>query len=1044
LCYGIPRMNNLIKYFAWAVWVPLVACMLSVAGAPPPGPVPVDVRVHKNILVLNSYHQNYSWSDSQINTIFKTFGERYPDAEVFVEYMDSKRVNPALGWNTSIRRIREKYNPGFFDLIIAIGNPAFKLVLDQHKPLFGEVPVVFCSVTDFSPEMLDGHRNITGEVSRHDWKQQVSLIRQLFPSTRNVFFVCDNSNSGQALIRQIREALPQFDEPLRSMTFEILDGKELSHQEIRDRLAAMPPDSAVILCLWMLDKKQLYIPSSVGYPQLTSAANGPVFTILRQAISEGPLGGYVISGTRQALIAADTAIRILRGQPVATIPINFFPHAELVFSYPELARWGGVDRAPRESLFIGRPETLWSKYSGVVTVVAILVLIQAVVIALLVSNVWRRRRAESLGQMQRERMNMILDGVKIALWEFDLDNKRFIGGRNFSELLGSSTSSGSLEDFAGLLHSDDRNRVRDALRLFFAGNAGHLLDLEFRVVSGKDYSWLAMHGCITERDSSGKPLRAMGIGRNIDYRKQMERELRESEQEKKLILNSVSEALIYISSDRRVHWVNRAFLRDSNLDENQVLEKLICDLSYCSHDCDRCPIRATLLTSQPQTMERNLPNGKIKIVKCVPAISDSGELRGCVLTISDITEQRRIEKNLVTARDEAENARRHAEHANQAKSDFLANISHEIRTPMNGILGAAELLQDAPLAPEQKSYVSAIASSGNTMLKLLNDILDLSRIEAGRLILENTPFNLHDLLRDAVTLLQPAAREKHLVLELEIGLNTPAMVSGDASRIREVMTNLISNAVKYTETGRVDVKVSATRNNIGQFSFTFHVVDTGIGMDSEQIHVAFDRYTMISSPQRHRNCGTGLGLTICHELVKLMGGTLQVSSRPGSGSEFYFTIPLQLSGLVPHAAAHDAEDVPSDWSGLSVLVAEDSQVNQLIIKELLSRSLGCKVTIAENGAVALDFLRQGNHADLILMDCQMPVMDGYEATAAIRSADAPYSHVKIVAMTADAMSGTREKCLAVGMDSYLAKPIRLVELRRLLESVFGRHARQHS
>jgi len=1023
------KMNSLRKYIFWSFLFVEMMIVPTIQATPAAGTVG---SAHKNVLLLNSYHQNYSWSDNQLNSVFKTFSRQYPDAELFVEHMDVKRFGPEAAQKNARRWLTTHYRPGFFQLVIAIDNLALHLALQLHHELFQDVPIVFCGVNDLTPEMLDGHKNVTGCIVRNDFKQDFALIRRLFPSTRTVWIAGDTGLSGQAQLQLARETVKALNNDELQFNYEFLDGRNLSHEEFRQRLSSLPADSAVILTVWQSDKDHVYLPSITNYQELAKCSTAPVFATLREAVGEGLLGGYVVSGSEQAAAAADIAVRILSGEPASAFPINFFSHQETVLNYNELVRWNVVDRAPENSLFLGRPESLWQQHRLFLLTLAVLLIIQAMVIVLLIRNILRRVQAEQARREQKERLAMILKGVRIAVWEFDLDRDRFMAGENFSEALGVPEPSG-LREFIQLIHPEDQPRIQAALEHFFAGDGGELLDLEFRIAGHEDYSWIVMHGYVTARNDQDRPIRIMGIGRNISYRKNMEKELHNSEQEKKLILDNVSEELVFITPDRKIRWANRVFTEAAGREEAGLLGKLICDEIFCGHDCEACPINRSLTSAQLQTMERRFPNGKVKIIKSMPTIGFGGVLSGCVLTIHDVTEQRQGEKNLIAARDEAEAARGRAELANQAKSDFLASISHDVRTPLNGILGMVELLLSTPLNSEQHNYVATIGSTGNAMLKLLNDLLDLSRIEAGKLVLENNPFNLHELLDEVIKLLTPLAGEKQLPIMLELAPPTPAMVSGDVSRLREVLTNLLSNAIKYTERGRITVKVASEHHLLGACQFTFHVTDTGMGMNQEQLVAAFEKYSTLSSPARHRNCGAGLGLTISNQLVKLMGGALQAESVTGEGSDFFFTIPLLLSGqLPPESVPVAAPAEMPDLSRLSVLVAEDSQVNQLVIKDFLVKHFGCRVTIAENGQQVLELLDQGEHYDLILMDCQMPVMDGYSATAAIRASEKSYARIKIVAMTADAMFGSREKCLESGMDAYLAKPIRLNELRQMI------------
>lgn len=379
-------------------------------------------------------------------------------------------------------------------------------------------------------------------------------------------------------------------------------------------------------------------------------------------------------------------------------------------------------------------------------------------------------------------------------------------------------------------------------------------------------------------------------------------------------------------------------------------------------------------------------------------------------------------------------AKMEAERAKQTQELFLANMSHEIRTPINGIIGMVQLIDMTDLSEEVKEYVDIINESASNLLVIINDILDLTKMAAGKIVLEDVNYSLRDTVKTLVKIYHFKATRKGIALKYEIDGSIPSTVFGDPVRLSQILNNLLSNAVKFTRTGEIRLRINVINENDETLTVRFTVEDTGIGIPEDKLSHIFDSFTQASADTTRKYGGTGLGLTISKQLVELQGGQISVSSRLNEGSAFSFFLPVKkISASVP--AEETAQQNAFNMDQLKVLLAEDNVVNQKVASQLLSKK-GVKVEIANNGMEVLNMLSKENY-HLILMDINMPVMDGYETTQHIRQNDSFYQKIPIIALTASAFDHEKTKCFQVGMDDYLAKPFKAVDLFEKISAYTG-------
>jgi len=643
------------------------------------------------------------------------------------------------------------------------------------------------------------------------------------------------------------------------------------------------------------------------------------------------------------------------------------------------------------------------------------------------------RRSAKREALHERRYRELLDNSSDIVYTHDLEGRLITWSRAGEMITGYTQRELFGKNIAELAPPGRRDSVSAWIKTSVAGQGPATFEL---VILAKDNCWVTLEVSTRAITQEGRQVGVLGFARDITARKRTEDALKQSELRLRTVVSNVPVILFALDRQGLFTFCEGKGLNAAGLKPGALVGRSVYDLDRnLSGLSDQI---GKALAGETVTMTREV-RGAVYEGQAVPMRDDRGEVTGLIGIAMDITERKRAEE-------ETQRAREAAEAASQAKSEFLANMSHEIRTPMNGILGMTELALETSLTAEQREYLDMVKISAESLLTIINDILDFSKIEAGKLELDHEFFDLRCFLDSVLKPLTLRARQKGLDLSSAVDPQVPEALLGDSGRLRQVLMNLVGNAIKFTEHGSVSVNVKFESLDLHTAGLRLEVKDTGIGIPRAKQEVIFDAFAQADGSTTRRYGGTGLGLTITRKIVEMMGGQIGVESKPGQGATFTVTLPFSLAAKAeplqpeeaPAVAVQSSEAeagtaVQSEshaGSPLRILVAEDNPANQKLVLYLLQK-LGYAVEVASDGKEALATLEKAGLESfgLVLMDVQLPEMNGFEATAAIRQMEKRSGRrLPVVALTAHALKGDMERCLEAGMDGYVSKPIRREEL----------------
>ena len=642
-------------------------------------------------------------------------------------------------------------------------------------------------------------------------------------------------------------------------------------------------------------------------------------------------------------------------------------------------------------------------------------------------DITKRKEAEIALDDEKNLLATLIDNIPDRIYAKDLEGRKFVsnkadwqacGAKSGQDVLGKTDFETYPKDLAEKFRADDDIVLKRGESIFNREEPG--LD------QNGEQLWINTTK-VPIRNNHGQVTGLVGIGRDNTKQKVAEIKLQHEKQFLNALARTCPVAFEVLDPQQKVINCNPAFEKLYGSTETEIIGQSI-DYFYKDPEILKEELAFLELAKDgPQNVTRVRPkkDGSLATVNIAAApVIVEGENEGTIVMFYDISD--------------LEKARKDAEEANRAKSEFLANMSHEIRTPMNGVIGMLELALDTQLDTDQRDYLTTSLQSAEALLALLNDILDFSKIEAKHLDLEKIPFNLRTTLEDVAYTMAERAQSKGLELVCQIDPELHMDLMGDPARLRQILVNLIGNAIKFTSLGEVVIHAELEENTKENTTIQFSVSDTGVGIPPDRQKAIFDRFTQADGSTTRKFGGTGLGLSICKQLTEMMGGTIGLDSQPGEGSTFWFTIPFAKS-TEPSVPKHPAVLQTVSIQGVHVLGVDDNTTNRVILSRMLS-GFGCRVQMADNGQTAVDILKaaqeQHNPFKIVLLDLQMPEIDGEETARLIKS-DPAIKDVKIIVLTSMGQRGDAARLLALGCSGYLLKPVKMQMLLEALVSVMG-------
>ena len=973
----------------------------------------------KQILILNSYHKGYPWTDCIVKGIEKTLTERIGNCEILIEYMDTKRINTDEYKEAFFRLMKMKYTKINLDIIIVSDDNAFLFAVKYHKRLFGNIPIVFVGVNDFDLSMIDGHEEqITGMVQDADIPATLNTALELHPNTTQIAVICDATTTGQAYIRQASATESQFE----TLKFIYLDGAELTTSEMLARLSSLPNNSIALLCIWLKDKNGIFVPEEKGYPDISKNSPVPLYGVLEPMLQYGILGGKVQSGEHHGAEAAKIALKLLEGKKVTDIPVRLKSPNTYMFNYKQLQRWNIQRTAlPQGSIIINEPKSIYYQYKNIVWGIMGAFAFLLVVIAALSSNILRRKSAEKNLRESEEKFKSLANNLNVGIYRNTVGAKgKFIEANPaIVEMFGFD----SREEFLKVRVSDlyknpyDRNEYNAKIL-----KEGAVINKELQLQKKDGTAFIGSISAVVVKDEIDEVKYYDGIIEDISVRKRAEAALRESEEKYRTVLEANPDPVVVYDIEGKVTYFNPAFTRVFGWTlEERLGKKMDVFVPEEAWRETKMMIEKVLAGERFSGIETCRYNKKGEIIP----VSLSGAIYkdqnanpiGSIINLRDISDQKKMKAQLQQAQ------------KMEAIGTLAGGIAHDFNNILSAILGYSELvLADLPSEASIRNKLEAIHSSGERARDLVAQILAFSRKDEQ----VRSPVEVHLILKDALKLLRPAIPT---TIEIQTQISSKCRILGDPSRIHQIIMNLCTNAYQaMLETGGTlkislsHVKIEGKAAALAQVPAGSYgklvISDTGVGIPLENLERIFDPYFTT----KEKGKGTGLGLAAVHGIVKSHGGAILVESQIGKSTKFEVYLPLTLDRSDTQGQAES-----QITGGNERILLVDDEHDILEIENEMLKKLGYIVTTKDNAKDALKlFAEQPEQFDLVITDMTMPDMTGDRLADELIKIS---SDIPIILCTGFSELMSKEKAESLGIKGFLLKPIAMRDLSNMIRIV---------